>query len=226
MEVTAGDVEVRVREPDGDPEGALILNHGRGADENDLYPLLDEIDPERRLLAVTTGAPLRGVPPGGKHWYVVERIGYPHRETFGHSFGVLAGKVDGLLAEHGVEHARTVYGGFSQGTVMSWALALDRSRPAPAGVIALSGFIPVVDGFDPDLSTRTQMRAYIHHGANDPVIVADFGRDAARQLREAGIDVIYEETDAGHWLPPEIVPRLRGFVDEVVPSAAASGPRP
>ena len=39
-------------------EGALILNHGRGADENDLFGLLDELDPERRLLGVTTGAPL------------------------------------------------------------------------------------------------------------------------------------------------------------------------
>lgn len=223
MPVTAGHVDLRVREPDGDPEGALVLNHGRGADENDLYPLLDELDPERRLLAVTTGAPLRGVPPGGRHWYVVERIGYPHRETFAYSLGILAAKVDGLLEQHGVGHDRTVYGGFSQGTVMSWVLALDRTRPKPAGVIALSGFIPVVEGFDPDPFSRKDMRAYIHHGANDPVIVADFGRDAARQLREAGIDVTYEETDAGHWLPPEIVPRLRDFVAEVVPSPAASG---
>jgi phospholipase/carboxylesterase len=224
MQVSAGDVDIRVREPDGEPEGALILNHGRGADENDLYPLLDELDPDRRLLAVTTGAPLRGVPPGGRHWYVVERIGYPHRETFAHSFGILAAKLDALLAEHGVDHGRTIYGGFSQGTVMSWALALDRGRPAPAGVIALSGFIPVVEGFDPDLASRGDMRAYIHHGANDPVIAAGFGRDAAGRLREAGIDVTYEETDAGHWLPPEIVPRVRDFVADVLPAPAASGP--
>src|SRR5689334_19008433 len=102
MAVTFGDVDVRVRESDGEPEGALILNHGRGADENDLYPLLDELDPERRLLAVTTGAPLRGVPPGGRHWYVVERVGYPHRETFEPSLAALGEKVDGLLAQYGV----------------------------------------------------------------------------------------------------------------------------
>jgi phospholipase/carboxylesterase len=107
---------------------------------------------------------------------------------------------------------------------MSWALALDRSRPAPAGVIALSGFIPVVEGFDPDLASRGEMRAYIHHGANDATIVADFGRDAARQLREAGLEVIYDETGAGHWLPPEIVPRIRAFVTDVLPAPAASGP--
>ena len=224
MPVTVGEVDVRVRESDGDPEGALILNHGRGADENDLYPLLDELDPDRRLLAVTTGAPLRGVPPGGRHWYVVERIGYPHAETFGRSYARLTEKVDSLLAQHGVDHSRAVYGGFSQGTVMSWALALGKDRPAPAGVLALSGFIPTVDGWEPDFGTRTGLRAYIHHGANDPVIVADFGRDAARRAREAGLDVIYEETDAGHWLPPEIVPKMRDFVGEVLGAAASSAP--
>lgn len=46
-----------VREAAGDPAGALILNHGRGSDEHDLVPLLSELDPERRLVGVTTGAP-------------------------------------------------------------------------------------------------------------------------------------------------------------------------
>jgi predicted esterase len=48
----------RVRPPVGEPEGALVLLHGRGADEHDLYPLLDALDPERRLLGVTPGGPL------------------------------------------------------------------------------------------------------------------------------------------------------------------------
>lgn len=70
-------VDVRLREAAGEPEGALILNHGRGADENDLFGLLDALDPDRRLLGVTTGAPFVGVAPGKGHWYVVERVGYP-----------------------------------------------------------------------------------------------------------------------------------------------------
>ena len=71
----------RLREPAGEPEGALVLNHGRGADENDLYGLLDALDPERRLLGVTTGAPLTDIPPGGRHWYLVPRVGYPDPVT-------------------------------------------------------------------------------------------------------------------------------------------------
>ena len=76
----------RLREPAGEPAGALVLNHGRGTDENDLYGLLDELDPERRLLGVTTGAPLTNVPPGGRHWYLVPRVGYPDPETFAGSY--------------------------------------------------------------------------------------------------------------------------------------------
>jgi predicted esterase len=57
-----------VREPAGEPEGALILSHGRGSDEHDLYDLLDALDPKGRLLGLTPGAPLTGIPPGGRHW--------------------------------------------------------------------------------------------------------------------------------------------------------------
>ena len=55
-------LEARVREADGTPEGALVLLHGRGADELDLFPLLDYFDPERRLVAATPRAPL-ALPP-------------------------------------------------------------------------------------------------------------------------------------------------------------------
>src|SRR5690349_19513902 len=87
-------LDLVVREADGEPEGALVLNHGRGTDENDLRPLLDELDPERRLLGVTTGAPLTGIPPGGRHWYVVPRVGYPDPATFASSYAALTRGLD------------------------------------------------------------------------------------------------------------------------------------
>ena len=205
-------VDLRLREAAGTPEGALILNHGRGADENDLHPLLDELDPERRLLGVTTGAPWRGVPPGGRHWYVVERVGYPHADTFSRSLSALSARLDELLSEREIDWSRAVVGGFSQGTVMSYALGLGESRPAPAGIAAMSGFIPAVDGWTADLQGRTSLPVYIHHGAVDPVITADFARDARARLQAAGIEPVYRETDAGHWLPPEIVGEVREFV--------------
>src|SRR5215217_8354984 len=107
----------------GDPEGALVLFHGRGADEQDLFPLIDMLDPERRLLGATARGPL-SLPPGGAHWYVVRRVGYPDPETFHAVYSRVAAWLDALLAEWGIPHDHAVLGGFSQGAVMSYALGL------------------------------------------------------------------------------------------------------
>lgn len=217
-------VDLRLREPASEPAGALVLNHGRGADENDLHGLLDELDPERRLLGVTTGAPWLGVPPGGRHWYVVERVGYPHPETFGRSYAALAERLDSLLEERGIDWSRVAIGGFSQGTVMSYALALGAGRPRPGGLIAMSGFMPEVEGWSADLETRSGLPIYVHHGANDPVITVDFARAARRRLEQAGLSPDYRETPAGHWLPPEIVGEVKDFVTAAIGAQAGTHP--
>ena len=202
----------RLREPEGVAEGALILNHGRGADENDLFPLLDYLDPDRRLLGVTTGAPLTNVPPGGCHWYLVPKVGYPDRDTFHASYRVLTSFLDELLEEHGLGWDQAVIGGFSMGAVMSYAVALGEGRPLPAGLIALSSFIPTVDGWRPDLGGRQGLPALISHGSADPVISVDFARNARDVLEAGGLAPDYVETEAGHWLPPEAADAAKRLV--------------
>src|SRR5881227_558265 len=95
----------RVRPAAGEPEGALVLFHGRGADERDLFPLLDALDPERRLVAATPRGPL-SLPPGGAHWYALGGIGTPEPTTFLASYSAAADWVDGFLADAGVGHER------------------------------------------------------------------------------------------------------------------------
>ena len=109
-----------------------MLLHGRGVDESDLFPLLDELDPERRLVGATPRGPLT-LPPGGYHWYIVERVGFPHRDTFMETFEMLTAWLDAFAEETGMPWERTVIGGFSQGSVMSYALALAAGRPHPPG---------------------------------------------------------------------------------------------
>jgi phospholipase/carboxylesterase len=207
----------------GDPEGALVLFHGRGADERDLFPLLDLLDPERRLLGVTARGPL-SLPPGGAHWYVVRRVGYPDPETFHATYPQLAGWLDELLAEHYIPHERAVLGGFSQGTVMAYALGLGARRPRPAGILALSGFIPEVEGFQLDLDKAAGLPVAIGHGEHDPVIPVEFGRDARDRLREAGADVTYRESPMPHAIDPGFMRELPGWLGATVASAAAERP--
>ncbi|HYH62296.1 MAG TPA: phospholipase [Solirubrobacterales bacterium] len=202
----------RVREAASAPQGALVLNHGRGADENDLFSLLDVLDPDRRLVGVTTGAPLTNVPPGGRHWYLVPQVGYPDPETFAASYEALTGFLDGFLAERGLGWESTVIGGFSMGSVMSYAVSLGEGRPTPAGLLVFSGFIPTVDGWSLELEGREGLDIAIHHGANDPIISVDFARKARELLSSGGIEPEYLETDVGHWLPPEAVEPAKRLV--------------
>jgi len=212
-------LEHLLRPAAGDPEGALVLFHGRGADEHDLFPLLDMLDPERRLLGVTARGPL-SLPPGGAHWYVVQRVGYPDAQTFHATYAQLTGWLDGLLAEQGIAHDRVVLGGFSQGSVMSYAVGLGAGRPRPAAIMALSGFIPEVEGFQLDLSGAAGLPVAIGHGTHDPVIAVEFGREARGRLVEAGAEVTYRESPMPHTIDPGFLRELSGWLGQAVASAA------
>jgi len=210
-----------VRPAAGDSEGALVLFHGRGTSEHDLYPLLDALDSQRRLLGATPRGPL-ALQPGGAHWYVVREIGFPDRETFMSSYELAAAWLDGLAEETGIPAARTIVGGFSQGAVMSWALGLGRGRPRPAGIIALSGFIPTVERFELDLSPPLPPVA-IGHGTYDPVISVEFGRQAKQVLEQAGADVLYRESPIPHTVDPAFIAELQPWVSDVLSSSAGVG---
>jgi phospholipase/carboxylesterase len=208
------DLVHRVRPAAGSPEGALVLLHGRGADENDLFPVIDFLDPERRLVGITVRGPL-SLPPGGWHWYAVARVGFPDPETFFSTLRRLEGFLDALPQVTGVPWERTVLGGFSQGTVMSYALGLGAGRPRPRAILALSGFIPAVPGFELDLESRRGLAVAIAHGALDPVISVEFGREARDRLTRAGLSASYRESAMGHTIDPRLLPELQGWVRSV-----------
>jgi phospholipase/carboxylesterase len=200
----------------GSPDGALVLLHGRGTDEFDLLPLLDALDPERRFVGLTPRAPL-SLPPGGAHWYVVRRVGYPDRETFYASLRGLSEWLDSLPDQLEVPWDRIVLGGFSMGAVMSYALGLGTGRPAPAAIIALSGFIPQAPGFDLDTARLSQgFPIAIGHGTQDPVISVQFGREACRSLEQAGARVVYRESPMLHSVDPAFLRELGPWITEVL----------
>jgi phospholipase/carboxylesterase len=184
-----------------------VLLHGRGADEHDLFPLLDALDPDRRLLGIAPRGPL-SLPPGGAHWYRLGGIPTPDAETFFSTFELTAEFLDALP----VPIERTVLGGFSQGAVMSWALGLGTGRPRPAAILALSGFIPEVEGFTLDLARLDGYPVAVAHGSLDPVIPVQFGRAAAERMREAGADLLWRESPVPHTIDPRVLPELQAFV--------------
>ena len=196
------DLVFRERPADGDPAGLLVLHHGRGADEHDLLGLADVLDPGRRLHVATPRAPLQLPGWPGHHWYVVPRVGYPDPDTFHAAFDALAELHDDLWERTGVGPERTVFGGFSMGSVMSYSLGLGRGRPAPAGILAFSGFVPTVEGWQPELAGRESTRVFIAHGRADPIMDITFARQARELLEAGGLPVEYLESDAAHHIDP------------------------
>jgi phospholipase/carboxylesterase len=190
-----------------------VLHHGRGADEHDLLPFGDVLDPSRRLHVVTPRAPLTLPGWPGHHWYVVPRVGYPDHDTFHATYAALAGFHDALWARTGLTPEQTVLGGFSMGSVMSYSLGLGPDRPAPAGILAFSGFVPVVDGWEPDLEGRRGLPVFIAHGRRDPVMEVSFARRARELLETAGLEVEYHESDAAHHIDPAHVPPAVAWLD-------------
>jgi phospholipase/carboxylesterase len=203
----------RERPAEGTPAGLLVLHHGRGADERDLLGLADILDPRRRLHVVTPRAPLTLPGSPGYHWYVVPRVGYPDPDTFHDGYRQLAELHDELFDRTGLGPDRTVLGGFSMGSVMSYALGLGPDRPAPAGILAFSGFVPTVSGWQPDLASRAGLPVFIAHGTHDPVISVEFAHAARKLLEAGGLAVEYRETDAVHTIDPANIPAAIAWLE-------------
>ena len=211
-------LEHLTRPAEGEPEGALVLFHGRGSDQYDLYRLLDVLDPDRRLLGLTPRGPL-SLPPGGAHWYVTGAVGYPNPDTFLGTYALVSDWLDALGRSTGIPPERTVLGGFSQGAVMTHTMGLGAGRPRPAGLIALSGFIPTVAGFELDLAQPLPPVA-IGHGTYDDVIPVTFGRQARDRLVEAGAEVAYRESAMRHGIDPGFLAELVGWLERAIPRAS------
>jgi phospholipase/carboxylesterase len=210
-----------VRPPRGEAAGALVLFHGRGASEHDLFPLLDLLDPERRLLGVTPRGPL-SLPPGGAHWYVVRRVGYPDPGTFSPTFETVGSWLDALERETGIPPDRTFLGGFSQGAVMGYALTLAHDRPRYAGLLAFSGFVPTVSGLELDPTKGAGLPIAIGHGIYDPVISVEFSRAARSMLEDAGADVAYREYPLPHMIDPDYLTELAEWLGQRVAASSDS----
>jgi phospholipase/carboxylesterase len=206
----------RERPAAGTAAGLLVLHHGRGTDENDLFGLADLFDPKRRLHVVTPRAPFPFPGSPGYAWYQLGPVGYPDPETFRVAYAALGAFHDELWARLQLTRERTILGGFSMGTVMSYALGLGGDRPAPGGILALSGFIPTVEGWAPSLADRTGIKVFIAHGTRDPVISVEFARRARETLEAGGIVPEYHESEAAHHVDPRTLPDAIDWIGRVL----------
>jgi phospholipase/carboxylesterase len=191
------------------PHPALILLHGRGADEHDLRPLIPSFDPSLAVFSVRAPFPFAG---GGYAWYDVEEAGVPDRAQFGDSLARLVRFVDGL-PERGIDPRRVFLLGFSMGAVMANALGLTVPRRI-AGVIAHSGYVPPEEplALRADRTLLAGKAWFVAHGTLDAVLPVHFGRDARERLEALGVDLTYREYEIGHWIGEDSLRDLAGWL--------------
>jgi phospholipase/carboxylesterase len=99
---------------------------------------------------------------------------------------------------------------------MSYAMALGGELPAVAGILAFSGFVPTVEGWEPALADRAGTRAFISHGSRDPVIEVGFGRAARDMLAAGGLEVTYRESELGHQIDPAHIADAASWLGETL----------
>ncbi len=192
---------------------ALFMLHGYGSDEADLFSFAPALP--RDLFVISLRAPY-ALPPYGNAWYAINfdapRGKWNDVGQALKSRDLLMQTIDEAIGAYGLDSDRISLLGFSQGSILSYALALSQPGRIKA-VIALSGYIDremlPPDFEDKDLST---LQVYASHGTSDMVIPVGWARQSADLLKTLGVPHRYEEFPAGHGVSPENLDSFKSWI--------------
>ena len=188
---------------------ALLLLHGRGADEDDLLGLAEYFDD--RLFVISPRAPYAFAQGGGRTWYDLEEIGKPDHEMFLESRRRLHSFITGAIGMYGLDPGRVFCCGFSMGSIMALAIALTEPGLL-SGIIANSGYLPEDAGVEFRWEGVRGMPIFLAHGIYDPVIPYAYGRRAKELLESHGAHVTHREYDMGHQINEDSLNDMIGWL--------------
>lgn len=191
---------LRPRKETSEYHPALVLLHGRGANEDDLLGLSDYLD--ERFFFIAARAPFNFQWGGGFTWYEVLEIDETESKMFNESYQRLVQFHYDIKEKYPIDPSKIFYLGFSMGTIMSYALALTMPNEIK-GVVANSGLIPEQTSLNFLWEKLDGASFFIAHGTYDPVISVEFGRRAKFLLEQAKADVVYREYPMAHQISEE-----------------------
>ncbi|WP_308992606.1 alpha/beta fold hydrolase [Mariniflexile litorale] len=191
----------------------LILMHGYGSDENDLFSFSSELPEELFIISVRAPYPMQ---PYGNAWYAInfdEAQGkWNDNEQAKESRDLIARFIDEAIAEYAVNKNNITLLGFSQGSILSYAVALTYPEKIK-NIIALSGYVNK-DILPEDINTRdySNLDFYCSHGSVDQVIPVDWARQTAPFLKSLNIAYKYSEFPVGHGVAPQNFQELKNWL--------------
>jgi len=183
---------------------ALILLHGYGSDENDLFSFAEEMPEELFIISAKAPYPMQ---PYGNAWYAIhfdnENGKFSDDIQAIKSRDTIATFIDQVIENYPVDPSKINLLGFSQGSILSYAVALTYPEKID-NVIALSGYInKEIFGQDYLKNDLSQLSFYCSHGSADQVIPVDWARRTKPFLENLGVDFTYSEFPVGHGVAPQ-----------------------
>ncbi|MEZ4874919.1 MAG: phospholipase [Flavobacteriaceae bacterium] len=182
----------------------IIMLHGYGSDEHDLFSFAQEIPSEYAIISLKAPYPLQ---PYGNAWYHIY-FDAPQGKWSDEPQAIASRElvimvIDEIISEYPVNEANVTLLGFSQGTILSFAVALSSPKKIK-NVIGLSGYINeaiLKEGYqNQDFS---HLNVYSSHGSVDQVIPVDWARETPSFLKQLGIECHYSEFPVGHGVSPQ-----------------------
>lgn len=195
----------------------LIMCHGYGSDENDLFSFASELPDE--LFIISLKAPYK-LQPYGNAWYAInfdaEQNKWSDDEQAKSSRDLIAVFIDEACAKYPVNKDNVTLLGFSQGTILCYAVALTYPEKVKQ-VIALSGYINA-NIIPEHVSEKdySQLSFYCSHGNVDQVLPVEWARKAPKFLEALNIDHTYSEFPVGHGVAPQNFHEFRKWLTDKI----------
>ncbi|WP_418513432.1 alpha/beta hydrolase [Corallibacter sp.] len=191
----------------------LIMCHGYGSDENDLFSFASELPEELFIISVRAPYPLE---PYGNAWYAInfdaEQGKWSDDEQAKTSRDAIATFIEEACNVYPVNKNNVSLLGFSQGTILSYAVALTYPEKIK-NIVALSGYInPNIIPDNPQDYDYSQLNFYCSHGSVDQVIPVDWARKAPNFLDALSIKHTYSEFPVGHGVAPQNFYELKDWL--------------
>lgn len=200
--------------PEGGPGRAVVVLHGRGANERDLLPVANRLDDGLHVISLRAPEPLMG----GYTWYELDlpagdlHRSQPDAEDFRHSLDLVNASIGAAIDAYGLDPSGIGLLGFSQGAIVSFALVIE--SPADfAWAVGLHGYLPAshAEATPADAAGRP---VFVSAGSADQIIPPDRARAAADRLEAMGFAVEFREYDASHGIAHEELDDVVRWVDE------------
>ena len=176
---------------------SIILLHGYGSDENDLFSFAEYLP--KKYTIISLRAPFQ-TPMGGYCWFSINfnnsnEKWSDHKQAY-QSILNLESQIDFFIQKYNLDPDQIDLLGFSQGAVLSWTLLLDFSIKINRAV-CLSGYIDK-SLLKEDIYSYRDIIAYSSHGTNDPVIPFDWAKTSIESLKENNPNVVFNSFQDAH----------------------------